>query len=173
MTGQSKRTPRGIRRVAIVFGLILSASLWAQDDLFITVSAPGVDEDTLFTTVSVADPTPEANRKDVPAAVQKQSAPQAARLRDPFWPLGYTPADWNKKEDSSNLADEEGWKAAMTKLKAAISGTSQLGGRPAAIINGQLKVSGDIVGMDYNGKEYQWQLVESNGQLRLKKMGIK
>ncbi len=96
-------------------------------------------------------------------------------LRDPFWPVGFFPPDWKKETTVEGGADLDGsgWKAASAKLQ--ISGTSRLGDRTAAIINGQLKVAGDPVEIFYEGKTYQWLIVDidADGQIQLKKTGIK
>ena len=177
---------------AFVFSfLITTASLWAEEGLFTTVSAPAENTEGLFTTVS----SPEAPQQAAPAA--KPSAPAgvpapAAKavpatpakpepeleqelLRDPFWPIGYFPKDWNQKKSAGGSAEvpESLWQAAKRGLR--ISGTSNLGGKTAAIINGELKAAGDQVEVMYEGKTYQWQIIgiDAKGQVQLKKLGIK
>lgn len=96
-------------------------------------------------------------------------------LRDPFWPVGFFPEGWQKASASQGTAslDGSGWKSASGRIQ--VSGTSRLGERTAAIINGQLKVEGDPVEVLYEGKTYQWLIVgiETDGQIQLKKLGIR
>jgi hypothetical protein len=96
-------------------------------------------------------------------------------LRDPFWPVDYFPPNWKSKSDVQGSSDlgSSGWDAAKLKLK--ISGTSGLGGRTAAIINGELKSEGDTLEVQHEGRTYQWKIVgiDAAGQIQLKKFGIK
>jgi hypothetical protein len=173
----------------------------AQDDLFITVSAPARDgvpsetpaasgTDNLFTTVSTPaasapassvvppSPVPASSEAEKPALtaeppVKKQTDEKWEQelLRDPFWPVGFFPPDWKKERAAGGSADLEGsgWKAAAGKIR--ISGTSRLGGKTAAIINGELKVTGDRVEIVYEGTTYRWQVIgiDANGKVQLKK----
>jgi hypothetical protein len=172
--------------------MILSVSLQAQDDLFITVSASATTTNVTFTTVSspIASPSaPKSVKEEPPLLVisaLKAAEPIASEkhsvekweqelLRDPFWPVGFFPEGWQTKsvDSGDDGLDGSGWKAASAKLR--ISGTSQLGGRTAAIINGALKSAGDPVEVLYEGKTYQWQIIEIdiNGRVQLKKTGIR
>lgn len=96
-------------------------------------------------------------------------------LRDPFWPLGYFPPNWQTQSGRQGGRDVGGssWEAALLKLKN--SGTSRLGDRTAAVINGELKTKGDKVEVLYEGRIYQWEIVGINvaGQIQLKKLGIR
>lgn len=96
-------------------------------------------------------------------------------LRDPFWPVGFYPPNWQRKMESQSGADLGGsdWKAAAAKLQ--ISGTSRLGDRTAAVINGALKSEGEKVEALHEGKVYQWEIVgiDAAGQIQLKKIGIR
>jgi hypothetical protein len=192
--------------------LTLSAS--AQENLFITVSAPlsnktaSTKEVDVFKTVSspaiqpaasvqskvVAQPVavvqPVVKPADqpvsrvekpvaevVPVVPAKESAKELEQelLRDPFWPIGFFPEDWQKRKvtQSSSDMDASGWNVAVGKIK--ISGTSQMGGRTAAIVNGDLKSTGDQIEVVSEGRTYQWQIVgiEADGRVQLKKLGIK
>jgi hypothetical protein len=128
-------------------------------------------------TVSVSPPAPAG--KATPSAMTQSKEPsekwEQELLRDPFWPVGFFPPDWKKAKSVESGADLDGsgWKSASAKLQ--ISGTSRLGDRTAAIINGQLKVAGDPVEIFYEGKTYQWLIVDidADGQIQLKKTGIK
>jgi hypothetical protein len=196
-----------LRPLSSIF-ILLTLSASAQDDLFITVSAPLADknfskqESDVFTTVSspaaqpVAPSQPVADVKPVvkpleqpvspvkksaeasdPVATAKESVRELEQelLRDPFWPIGFFPEDWQKRKvtQSSSDMDASGWNVAVGKIK--ISGTSQMGGRTAAIVNGDLKSTGDQIEVMSEGKTYQWQIIgiEADGRVQLKKLGIK
>lgn len=96
-------------------------------------------------------------------------------LRDPFWPVGYFPPDWQQKTSFQGEPDLDGsgWKTASGKIR--ISGTSLLDGRAAAIINGELKRIGEQIDVLHEGKTYQWQIVgiDAEGRIQLKKLGIR
>jgi hypothetical protein len=193
-----KTMPKPLLFATITFSILTTAlSGWAQDDLFITVSAPAENTESPFKTVSapaaapVSAPSAQSAVPEKPVELPALSVNQTASkelgkpapagkweqelLRDPFWPIGFFPADWKKASTAEGAAGLEGsgWKAASGKLR--ISGTSQLGGRTVAIIGGELKSAGDIVDVVYEGQTYQWQIVgiEANGQVQLKKLGIK
>ena len=203
-----------LRPLSSVFLLLLTLSVSAQDDLFITVSAPlsnktaSTKEVDVFKTVSspaiqpaasvqskvVAQPVavvqPVVKPADQPVSlVEKQVAEvvpvvpvkeserewEQELLRDPFWPVGFFPEGWQKKKTASGSpdADVSGWNTAAGKIK--ISGTSQMGGRTVAIVNGDLKSTGDQIEVVSEGRTYQWQIVgiEADGRVQLKKLGIK
>ena len=94
-------------------------------------------------------------------------------LRDPFWPVGFFPQDWQQKSSAQSATDMagSGWKAAFAKLK--VSGTSRLGDRTAAIVNGELKNIGEQVEVLYEGRIYQWEIVgiDATGQIQVKRLG--
>ena len=192
-----------LRPLTSVFLLLLTLSASAQDNLFITVSTPpsnktlSAQESGAFTTVSspaiqppVAVVQPVAKPADQPVSPVEQSVAKVASvvpvkesakeleqelLRDPFWPVGFFPEGWQKKKTvmGSPDVDVSGWNMAAGKIK--ISGTSQLGGRAAAIVNGELKSKGDQIEVMSEGKTYQWQIlgIEADGRVQLKKIGIK
>jgi hypothetical protein len=107
------------------------------------------------------------------------AAPQAEfdlkPLRDPFWPVGYFPENW----DSGETAGEQqpvtvsDWDAPAKLLK--ISGTSRMGSQTAAIINGNVKLIGDLVEIHYSGRIYQWKLtdVSPDGRVKLERHAVK
>ncbi len=170
----------------------------AQNDLFITVSAPAPstavlspESGGLFTTVSsvVTQPAPVAVKSEtkpearlpepvVNSAVDEKKTVEKLEhelLRDPFWPIGVFPEGWKSKTSAQSDTDLDGsgWKAAAGEIR--IGGTSRLGGRTAAIINGELKSVGEQIEVFYAGKTYQWQSlgVDAEGRVQLKKQGIR
>jgi hypothetical protein len=144
-------------------------------DVFITVSAPEAKKvETLSVPVqpaiapvasSATDPLPQ------PVSAQKNSEVwEQELLRDPFWPIGFFPEGWQKKsiKNDPNL-DGQDWKVAASKI--SIDGTSRMGDKTLAIINGELKNVGDQVVVVYKGKSYQWKIfgIDSSGKVQLKK----
>jgi len=155
--------------VIVLFGLLLNS--FAQDDLPAAVGVPAAVKTPVENIVQPAVGAASA------AAPKKETVEKWGQelLRDPFWPIGYFPQDWKKKTafQSEPDLDGSGWKAASAKIQ--ISGTSRLGGRAAAIINGELKSTGDQVEILHEGKTYQWQIVgmDADGRIQLKKLGIR
>jgi hypothetical protein len=158
----------------------------AQDDLFITVSAPtgkvaSAEVGGRVKAGSVSLPVIKLTIPDAqpaaPVVAKKEVAgePVQELLRDPFWPIGFFPEGWQTKKSGPGGLNQEGsdWKAASGKIQ--ISGTSKLGGRTGAIINGEVRGVGDQIDILHAGKTYQWQIVgiDADGQVQLKKLGIK
>lgn len=159
-----------------------------ESGVFTTVSSPAIQPVAPTQLKAVAQPVVESD--DHPVLPVEQSVAEVAPvvplkgsvreleqelLRDPFWPIGFFPEDWQKRKvtQSSSDMDVFGWNVAAGKIK--ISGTSRLGGRTAAIMNGDLKSTGDQIEIISEGKTYQWQIVriEADGRVQLKKIGIK
>lgn len=96
-------------------------------------------------------------------------------LRDPFWPIGFFPPDWQKEKPAQTAGglDASGWKAASGKIR--ISAASRLGEKTAAIVNGELKSVGDQIEILHEGRIYQWQIIgiDAAGQVQLKKQSIR
>ncbi len=93
-------------------------------------------------------------------------------LRDPFWPVGWFPENWQSDESEAGeqgSLDDAGWRAAAERL--AISGTSRMGDRTVALINGEIKKTGDTVFVIYQNKEYHWKIlsIADDGRIQLKK----
>jgi hypothetical protein len=111
----------------------------------------------------------------VASATATERSPVQEILRDPFWPVGFFPEGWRSQSETQSEAGLEGsgWKAAYAKIN--ISGTSRLGGKTAAIVNGELKVVGDSVLVLHDGLTYQWEIVgiESDGRIQLKRLGVR
>lgn len=168
----------------------------AQDDLFITVSplaGSSAEAEALFTTVSLpaaVQPAAPVEKpaapvvKQIPVPVEKAALPKPVKpeqeweqelLRDPFWPIGYFPKDWNQKRSTGGTVEAPVslWQAAAAKLK--ISGVSTMNEKATAIVNGEFKEAGETVQILLDGKTYQWKIVdiEPNGNVRLQKLGIK
>ena len=147
----------------------------AQEDQLMTLSPSSA----AAVPAGTAAPAQKALSAEVKPAAQseKKSVEKWDRepLRDPFWPVGFYPDGWQKKTVAAGEADLDGsgWKSASGRIR--IGGTSRLGGRTAAIINGDLKSVGDQIEVLYEGKTYQWQIIgiDADGRIQLKKLGIR
>jgi len=164
------RTDRSIL-IAVFFLLLLTARAQDNSSAHMPAGFIAVAEENGVL------PRPDDVKKTV-ATVSKPETPEVWErdlLRDPFWPVGFYPPNWQRKSEVQSGADIGGssWKAASTKLQ--ISGTSQLGDRAVAIINGELKGEGDKVEALHDGRIYQWEIVgiDAEGQIQLKKLGIR
>jgi hypothetical protein len=159
-----------------------------ESGMFTTVSSPAVrpaaSNQPVATVRAAAKPVeqpvspveqPVAEVASVIPAKEPARELEQELLRDPFWPVGFFPEGWQKKKtvQGSPDVDVSGWNMAAGKIK--ISGTSRLGGRTAAIVNGDLKSTGDQIEVISEGKTYQWQIIriEADGRVQLKKLGIK
>jgi len=195
-----RRGPRTRRAALLLTGVMLVAvqmSAVAQDTLFITVSAPGdaaspvQERADLFTTVSSeaaqpaaapdaqavrAVPSVEPAAGSAPLKSEKENKLEQKLLRDPFWPVGFFPPDWNRPAEADTGrrpdAEEAGWSAAAAKIR--VSGTSQMAGRTAAIVNGELKLPGDRIEVKHEGRTYGWRIsgIEADGRIQLRRDGV-
>ncbi|RKX46370.1 MAG: hypothetical protein DRP64_03275 [Verrucomicrobia bacterium] len=82
--------------------------------------------------------------------------------RDPFWPVGYTPerldgkgsGEQGKALESSGKID---WNKAMKQV--AIQGVSSRAGNEFfAVVNGQIKSTGETVSVQVGGVSYTWMI---------------
>ncbi|MCU0856809.1 MAG: hypothetical protein MUC65_00205 [Pontiellaceae bacterium] len=124
--------------------------------------------------VPAPDPVPDPVKdpvKEKPVTEVRDATP----LRDPFWPVGYFPEGWQQTQTGEDPAAMEGagWKAASAKIR--IGGTSIMDGKAAAIVNGKLKVAGDLIEVVHEGRTYQWLIssIDANGQIHLKKQRVR
>ena len=80
--------------------------------------------------------------------------------RDPFWPVGYTPERLVKKkpEEQSKMLESTGkidWNKAMKQI--AIQGvSSRAGDEFFAVVNGEIKGTGETVSVQVDGVGYTW-----------------
>jgi hypothetical protein len=96
-------------------------------------------------------------------------------LRDPFWPVGYFPENWQAEgpaEEAPSLTSGSDWDAPAAQI--SVSATSRMGDKAVAIINGDLKEEGDLIGVSYGGRIYQWKLktVHASGTVSIERVGI-
>jgi hypothetical protein len=155
--------PRSFVSVIVLFGVFTTSI--AQEGLLPTAAPAVRSVQPLVAVVPIAE---AAVPKKEPAEGREQEL-----LRDPFWPVGFFPQDWQQKSSAQSATDMagSGWKAAFAKLK--VSGTSRLGDRTAAIVNGELKNIGEQVEVLYEGRIYQWEIVgiDATGQIQVKRLG--
>lgn len=97
-------------------------------------------------------------------------------LRDPFWPVGYFPENWkaDQSEDPATAAAqvESDWSVPESRLE--VTGTSRLGSKAAAIINGHIREVGDVIEMIHSNRIYKWKLtrVNPNGTVALERLEV-
>lgn len=96
-------------------------------------------------------------------------------LRDPFWPVGYFPESWQSDEPEESAPSPTSgtdWKIPTSLIQ--VSGTSRLGDKAIAIINGDLKEVGDLIEVSYSGRIYQWKLkkINASGTVDIDRVGI-
>jgi len=97
------------------------------------------------------------------------------KLRDPFWPVGYFPDGWLTGEEQENEPSPttgSDWDAPAALIR--VTGTSRMGDKTVAIINGDLKEEGDLIQVSYSGRVFQWKLtgVKASGKVSLERVGI-
>lgn len=106
------------------------------------------------------------------------------KLRDPFWPVGYFPENWNKPEQvvADDVPEPEvkvvsqgeaaGWEAASEKLN--IAGVSRRGDSIVLIINGQVVKMGNTFSVRQAGSIYTWRVeaADEKGGLKLKRVSV-
>lgn len=141
-----------------------------------TVPTPEADlSELVFDTPSDTQPKAAVPEPEPVKEAPKTEVWDATPLRDPFWPVGYFPEGWQKNRSAGDSADAEasGWKAASAKIR--IDGTSTMGGKAAAIVNGKLKVAGELVEVTHGGRVYQWKItaIDADGQIHLKKDSVR
>ena len=95
---------------------------------------------------------------------------QKKQLRDPFWPVGYSPEFWEEVtvvKDTSSI--DEQWVEASKKIK--VSFTKVIDGQRIAFLGREKKEPGDTIEITHNGKTFLWELrtIYRNGKLGLKK----
>ena len=82
--------------------------------------------------------------------------------RDPFWPVGFTPERLVKKkpEEQSKMLESIGkidWNKAMKQV--AIQGvSSRAGDEFFAVVNGEIKGTGETVSVQVDGVGYTWMI---------------
>ena len=96
-------------------------------------------------------------------------------LRDPFWPVGYFPDHWqteNPTENQPSATSGSDWEAPAAQI--SVTGTSRMGSKAVAIINGDLKEEGDLIEVSYSGRIYQWKLqkINAGGTIDIERVGI-
>jgi len=126
----------------------------------------------------------------VPAAVEPAAAPAEQEavaqdggsavsnkftgLRDPFWPVGFSP-DAGKQEEqvkaveveqAQAAADEELWVTLQKKLR--IAGVMAFGGKKMATVNNRNVQVGDTVSVKHEGREFRWKVSEITDNNRVR-----
>ena len=118
--------------------------------------------------VPVANLAPAAGEAPKPETVVEP----AKRLRDPFWPLGYIPKEWEapKAPETVKESAPADWVAASQKIK--VNFTKVVRGKSVAMVNGKLKTAGDQLEIVFDGYRFRWKLIgiRADGKLKLQKL---
>jgi len=101
-------------------------------------------------------------------------AAQREGLRDPFWPVGYSPRSEKREEETKAIeeeqadlaADEELWNTLQKKLR--IAGVAVVGDKKMATINNRLVEEGGIVGIRHENREFRWKISEITDSRRVR-----
>lgn len=118
----------------------------------------------------------------VKGAARQQPAPEkparnavANTVRDPFWPVGYTPPRKGEKQKrwrpKLKLSSAQEWAAASRKLNATIQGFSKKkspGGRfsSLALVNNRVVEAGDRLTVIHSGKPFTFLVLSVNSDTR-------
>lgn len=106
----------------------------------------------------------------------------ASGKRDPFWPVGYVPEGtalaMTPKADKAPATKKPrgnmNWNNAMKKI--AINGVSSRANNEFfAVINGQIKSTGDTVTINHEGVVYTWVVdgIKPPGSVKLRRVSAK
>ena len=149
--------------VLVVNSLLLSG-LWGQEP-----NPPLLPEAGLPPVQTVADQT---------ALGEEPAVVTVARVRDPFWPVGYTPKVVSKSVESKagetsaqaiaavllERARTPQWDEARRKLDIrgiSLIGRDKASGQPKflAMVAGRLVEEGNVVNVTYEDRVYRWKIV--------------
>lgn len=160
--------------VVLVLGFSHSwvRELWGQ--------APRLPELPVMPDMMGAPPAPEAVQSNPrqTASVEEATTASVIRVRDPFWPVGYTPKVIRKAGEpkpggapsTSPVAEipeharVPQWDEARRKLDIrgiSLIGRDKLSGQPKflAMVAGRLVEEGDVVNVTYEDRVYRWKIV--------------
>lgn len=95
-------------------------------------------------------------------------------LRDPFWPVGFSPKAEAKEEATQAIedekadlaADEELWNTLQKRLRVA--GVAVVGDKKMATINNRLVEEGGVVGIRHENREFRWKISEITDSRRVR-----
>jgi len=152
--------------VMLVFSInsLLMSGLWGQEP-----TPPPVPESVLAPGQVVSGQT---------ASAEEPAVAPVVRVRDPFWPVGYTPKIVSKTEEAKAGGTSAQAIAAVmqervrtpqwdeAKRKLDIRGISLIGrdkasGQPKflAMVAGRLVEEGNVVNVTYEDRVYRWKIV--------------
>ena len=114
-----------------------------------------------------------------------------AEFRDPFWPVGYSPAkeeppkpavveapkpvvqEKKSEEPPPPPEPEPDWPAAMRLLR--ISGYAESGGRRSCVINGRTVSEAEKISIVHDGFRYTWRIdriAPQKSQMRFQRLSV-
>lgn len=103
----------------------------------------------------------DESKTNPPAGIDNAKVSPIAVHRDPFWPVGYTPKWVTDQAQGTNekVVEKEGtdWNRAMKQV--SIQGVSSRAGNEFfAIINGEVKSTGETVSVKIGAVNYTWMI---------------
>jgi hypothetical protein len=121
-----------------------------------------------------ADMLIEKEEKTVDLAQQRFRKWDKKPLRDPFWPIGYFPENWQTERDKKNAPNLGADWTAPAKL-IRVNGTSRMGDQTAVIVNDEVKSIGDLIEIHYGDRIYQWKIlnIQPTGKIQLERFSVK
>ena len=107
-----------------------------------------------------------------------------ADFRDPFWPVGYSPAKEEPQKPKQVEAPkpvtpppppepEPDWPAAMRLLR--ISGYAESGGQRSCVINGRTVSEAEKISIVHDGFRYTWRIdriAPQKSQMRFQRLSV-
>ena len=139
-----------IGSILLVFCSLLVLHASAQYDLQDGISEP-MPESTVTAPPVVPITAPEIAKPKIVSPY--------ADLRDPFWPVGFTPdaPAGVKEEKKQQVAEEPKWGDAVKMLD--VKGVMNVaGGKYMAMINNQVVKEGDVVSVRMGELPYRWKV---------------
>lgn len=124
----------------------------------------------LLCPLCVSAQQPSGNKKTLPPS----SDLPAGMLRDPFWPVGWQPPEFNanSESDSRDIGELMKWREASKKIiVTALSNTKH--GFVAILKNIGVVCPGDTISVDYNGLTYKWKITDITQEgINIEEIGV-
>lgn len=111
------------------------------------------------------------NESEEPAEPDQTPAAKQTVKRDPFWPVGYVPESERVKEPVKTSDDPKvDWASAEKALR--INGIGSREDKTYALINGQVRMVGDDLKVQFKNVIYTWEVESINppGTVKLRQV---
>ena len=125
---------------------------------------------------TLLDKSPAVVESSVEGTAGAESGSPALQegLRDPFWPVGFSPKAEAMEEETQAIEDEKADLAANEELwntlqkKLRVAGVAVVGDKKMATINNRLVEEGGIVGILHENREFRWKISEITDSRRVR-----